>query len=303
MRIIDALRNGIASLECPLTDVRLNCFVSTFLAKTSLVATQPLNPLYAPLQKFFMAKEQLDLKTIPEFTMLFNSSDINHKVQRHWILEVTRDGLRTDFDMEIASKCSLFRILFYFYGSSICDPITKTLILQVIKANTKIPKAGLFLCKNAGLLVWLAEAAAKISFRNTEGIELIVNIVRNVLNTILNCNDKESHLQFMLLEILKTLIPKLSRNTKISCYSEFLRSLDDILQRKSLCGLIHRNSIQGLIDVSKSIVGDIRDCEEFLIHNCEFVKREVTSKVEDEVVSAKRQLRNIVITWRSQIKS
>ncbi|XP_015124059.1 nucleolar pre-ribosomal-associated protein 1 [Diachasma alloeum] len=299
MRMIDALRNGIASLES-FTEIRLNCFISTFLARSALVATEPLNPLYAPLQNFFMAKPELDLRTIPEFLTLFNSSDINHKVQRHWILEVIRDGLKTDLEMQISSKCFLFRTLFYVHGSILADPSTKILILQIINSAVKISKAGIF-CRNSGLLVWLSEVADGLNVRDIEGIELIVNIVKNLPDTLLNCNDKDSHMQFMLLDVLKTLIPKLSITMKMSSYSKLLRSLRDILQNKLLCEMIHKNQIQHLIEVSKNIIGDVEECTEILGHECEFITKKEVTECNNEVCSAKVNLRNIVITWRNQV--
>ncbi|XP_011299628.1 nucleolar pre-ribosomal-associated protein 1 [Fopius arisanus] len=303
MRMIDVVRNAIASLDCPLTNVRLNCFVSTFLAKSSLIATQPLNPLYAPLHNFFMAKPELDLRTIPEFLTLFNSSHINHKVHRHWILEVVRDGLKTNFDMEIASRFFLFRMLFYVYGSVLTDADTKTLILQVIKSAVTIPKAALFLCHNSELLVWLNVVASEINSRDNEGFELIIEIVRTLLDTLLSINDRNSHIQFMLLEVLKILIPKLSRNTKVSCYSKLLRSLEEILKNKSLCTMIHKDQIQRLVEISMNIVGDVQECAEILIYKCEFVGISESIDCNDELDAAKVNLRNIVILWRTQIKS
>lgn len=131
INFIDTLRNGIAQTESPLTNIRLNGFVSTFLSRSSLVISQPLNPLYSPLQAFLMAKPALDLNTIPEFLQLYHSSEIEHKSHRHWILEVIRDGLKIDNDMDVALKFVLFKMLFDFYTSSLSDNLSKVIIFQV----------------------------------------------------------------------------------------------------------------------------------------------------------------------------
>lgn len=86
---------------------------------------QPGNPLYSPLHMFFMAKPALDLNTIPEFLQLFHSSEIQHNAHRNWILEVIRDGFKTESDMEIAVKCVLFKMLFAFYDCSLADKSSK----------------------------------------------------------------------------------------------------------------------------------------------------------------------------------
>ena len=130
IHFIDTLRNGIANTESPLENVQLNGFVATFLARTCLVMIQPLNPLYAPLQTFLMAKPALDLNTIPELLQLYHSSEIEHYAHRHWILEVIRDGLRNENDMDVVLKCVLFKMILSFYHSTLSDKVTKVKFLH-----------------------------------------------------------------------------------------------------------------------------------------------------------------------------
>lgn len=125
INLIDILRNGIVRTELPLENIRLNGFAAIFLARTCFVLTQPLHPLYSPLQAFLMAKPALDMNTIPELLQLCHSSEIEHQAHRHWILEVICDGLKTDNDMDIASRCVLFKMLLDFYTSILSDKVTK----------------------------------------------------------------------------------------------------------------------------------------------------------------------------------
>lgn len=125
MRLIDVLRNGVVSLKRPLKDVRLSCLVAIFLARASLVASQPLHPLYLPLHNFFMAKPALDLNTIPELLQLLHSSHVEHKTHRHWILENIRDGIKEEGDVSVALKCVLFKMLLDFYTCILSDTKTK----------------------------------------------------------------------------------------------------------------------------------------------------------------------------------
>lgn len=125
MRLIDALRNGILLLKCPLKDVRLSCLVTTFLARASLIANQPLHPLYSSLHTFLMAKPALDLNTIPELLQLLHSSHVEHNAHRHWILENIRDGMRREDDVDMALKCVLFRMLLDFHTCILSDTKTK----------------------------------------------------------------------------------------------------------------------------------------------------------------------------------
>lgn len=125
MRLINVLRNGITTLNGSLKDTRLSCLVTTFLARASLIATQPLHPLYLPLQTFLMAKAALDLNTIPELLPLLHSSHVEHKAHRHWILENIRDGMKEESDVNVALKCFVFKMLLDFYTSTLSDVKTK----------------------------------------------------------------------------------------------------------------------------------------------------------------------------------
>lgn len=119
------MHNGIKEMEISIENVQLNGFVAAFLARTCMIITQPLNHLYSPLHAFLMAKPALNLGTIPELLQLYHSSEIHHQIHRHWILEVIRDGLRTNNDIDVALKCVLFKMLLDFYFSSLADKKSK----------------------------------------------------------------------------------------------------------------------------------------------------------------------------------
>lgn len=202
IRLIDALRNGILLLKCPLKDVRLSCLVTTFLARASLIVSQPLHPLYSSLHSFLMAKPALDLNTIPELLQLLHSSHIEHNAHRNWILENIRDGMRREDDVDMALKCVLFRMLLDFHTCILSDTKTKRLILEVIASTTKIPKASLLLVRGYGILPWLHE----ITYRNEDVCErkigIIINIIENLLNSLDNSTEDVIHYKFLLFRIL-----------------------------------------------------------------------------------------------------
>ena len=115
-------------MDSSIKQVSLNGFIATFLARVSIVGTQPLHPLYWPLHKFFMAKPALKLNTIPEFKKLFLSTEVDYESYRHWILEVIRDGFKTENDIQIAINCSVFNTLLSFYVCSLSNKPTRVRI-------------------------------------------------------------------------------------------------------------------------------------------------------------------------------
>ncbi|XP_011866793.1 PREDICTED: nucleolar pre-ribosomal-associated protein 1 [Vollenhovia emeryi] len=201
MRLIDALRNGVISLKCPLKDVRLSCLMTTFLARASLIASQPLHPLYSPLHIFLMAKTALDVNTIPELLQLLHSSHVEHNVHRHWILENIRDGMKEENDVNVALKCVLFKILLDFHTCALSDVKTKKLILEVIACTTKIPKASLFLTRGYGMVPWLHEIVNHLDNYETE-IGTIITIIENLLNTLDSTAQDINHYKTLLSSLL-----------------------------------------------------------------------------------------------------
>lgn len=79
---VNALQKGIsANLSDDQDDTapRLSCIVTTFLAQMSLVIGEPLHPLYVLLTNFLLAKPIFDINTVPNFLMLFYSTDERNK--------------------------------------------------------------------------------------------------------------------------------------------------------------------------------------------------------------------------------
>ncbi|XP_072763089.1 nucleolar pre-ribosomal-associated protein 1 [Anoplolepis gracilipes] len=202
MRLIDALRNGIVLLKCPLKDIRLSCLVTTFLARASLIVSQPLHPLYSSLHTFLMAKPALDLNTIPELLELLHSSQVEHNVRRYWILENIRDGMRHMGDVDVALKCVLFRMLLDYHTSILSDTKTKKLILEVIASTTKIPRASLLLARGYGLLPWLHEIIHRDEEVCKREIGTIFSIIKNLLNSLDASTEDVIHYKFLLFRIL-----------------------------------------------------------------------------------------------------
>ncbi|XP_011634485.1 nucleolar pre-ribosomal-associated protein 1 [Pogonomyrmex barbatus] len=214
MRLIDALRNGIVSLKYPLKDVRLSCLATTFLARTSLIASQPLHSLYSPLHTFLMAKTALDLNTIPELLQLLHSSHVEHSAHRYWILENIRDGIKEENDINVALKCMLFKILLDFRTCILPDAKAKKLILEVFASTTRISKASLLLIRGYGILPWLHEVINHLEICEVE-IKTIIIIIENMLNSLDSLTQDVTNYKSLLCSILLLLQVRLKKRVCI----------------------------------------------------------------------------------------
>lgn len=78
----NALKSGVRSSEDQADDEgppRLPCLVTTFLAHMSLIISEPLHSLFVPLSNFLLAKPSFDISTVPNFLMLYYSTDLKHR--------------------------------------------------------------------------------------------------------------------------------------------------------------------------------------------------------------------------------
>ncbi|CAK9816187.1 Nucleolar pre-ribosomal-associated protein 1 [Anthophora quadrimaculata] len=297
MRLIDALRYGIMSQQSKLTNVRLNCLVSTFLARTSLIATHPLHPLYSALQAFLMAKPAMDINTIPELLQLFHSSDVEYKAHRYWILENIRDGIKTENELDIAFRCVLFKMLLDFYISTLSDETTKKTILEIIDVTLKITKGSILLIESHGLLPWLLEVARNSYKYGPRHIEIIVKIMDKLLNTILNIKGDIVHYKLMLLNIALCLKSHLVTNIKISTFVLYINTLQTLLLSKCMKVIVTKEHMIEILEFSKKLLDDTDECDDMLRFGCEYVTNAPCSKNNDEIEVAKNSLRTLVWTW------
>ncbi|KAL2733339.1 nucleolar pre-ribosomal-associated protein 1 isoform X2 [Vespula maculifrons] len=297
MRLIDSLRNGILSTEINLQDMRIISLVSTFLARTSIIATQPLHPLYLPLHNFLMAKPALDLNTIPELLQLFHSSDVHHKEHRHWILETIRDGIKTERDVDVACKCMLYKMLLDFFTCLLSDIKTKKLILEVIDSSTRIPKSCLLLIRGYGLLFWLTETVIRLENCDAQYVTLFINIVSNILKALLCAKQEYDSHKVLLLKILLSLKTRLTIGISMFSFEQYLSLLQKLLVSKDLDNVISKEDMKDIVDFSKSLIGKIDEYENMLNHGCEFVGKTENSNMENELEATRTSMRSLVWTW------
>lgn len=181
LRFITAVCKGAAVLD----NFMLNSFAAIFLARMGLVLTQPGHVMYVPLSQYLGAKSALDFTGIPELYTFLHSSDVNYKDHRNFILEVIRDGLRTEKDFEVALRSMAFKLIMELFNSSVCDLETKRLILEVFKKSCSIFSAVQLLCSSYGFLSWLYCLTRNITEENMNALlPLLIDIVLVIVRTV-----------------------------------------------------------------------------------------------------------------------
>ncbi|KAG5865412.1 hypothetical protein JTB14_037773 [Gonioctena quinquepunctata] len=212
IRYIEAVCKGTAILP----NFKLNNFAAIYLAKMALILTQPNHIMYLPLSQHLTAKSALDFSTVPELYTFLHSSDINFKAHRSFILELLKDGLRTEKDLLDFMKSMAFKLFSELYSSSASDSETKLLIWDVVGVICRLPLGVKILCESGSFLTQLYDSVSEVlkhSSKDSCGV-FIGKIAGVVLSVVRVMQDK--HTNFMVYNIARVIL---------SCksFTEFVR--------------------------------------------------------------------------------
>ncbi|XP_037281588.2 nucleolar pre-ribosomal-associated protein 1 [Rhipicephalus microplus] len=174
LSVLETLRNA-ATVTCP----HVPCLVTGYLVSAIDVISNPGHFMFNAVADFLLAKPVLDIENVPDFYKMFYNYRVEHYMKRNWHLEVMGDYMRCGLDFHISKKRYIFNILLTFFMSPLCQKNTKELILKLLIAAAKIPKAARILCREQGFMMWLPAALEKNS--GEEGIsELLFETVHHV---------------------------------------------------------------------------------------------------------------------------
>ncbi|GIY30835.1 nucleolar pre-ribosomal-associated protein 1 [Caerostris extrusa] len=173
--LLDSLCNSIVS-----TNPKIPNIITLFLARTVDIFTKPEHKLYRPLYAFILRKPCLDIAQVPEFYNLFNSTYIEHRIHRQWLLNLLADGLRSSLDFHICEKRYIFSTLLLHYTSCLSTSQERVSILQTVNsAGKKFESSARTLCQKA-LLTWLHNSIEECDWSHTEILKHICEIMKNL---------------------------------------------------------------------------------------------------------------------------
>lgn len=265
--LFDCVRRGLSDLTSEMRKhkksriPRVPYIAGNFLGRCINILVNPLSEMYRPLTSYILFKESFEFLTVPEFNVLFNSSDVNHIKYRSFILEVIRDGIKCSSDFTILMSFSIFKALLGFYDSSMSSRDTNLLILTIINASVKIPKSTKVLIANVGLIPWLSSVIDNVEFFQFDYIDGLCNIISNTWHSIqFNSNDYTNvpEIDRRLFHLLLKLCPKLSTRTDSKAFAKFLNIFARILKHRSTCSqLIDETNLNHLITCARAHTKEI----------------------------------------------
>lgn len=232
-----------------LPNFKLNCFSAIYLARMALILTHPNHVMYVPLSQHLLAKSSLDFGTIPELYTFLHSSDVNYKDHRSFILELLKDGLRTDKDYLDFERSMAFKLFMELYSSCLCDNETKIFVLNIISAACKIPIGVKMLCENHALLSILHNDVNLIvnsgSYKlDKEILEKLLVILLQILQVLQNLHSNFMIFSSMRLLCNRDILNNLSEKSKNIFFEIFYSIYNQCPQ------LIHEDFITLLLKIS-----------------------------------------------------
>jgi len=186
--VIQLMKNSITS-----ANQRINCVVTHFFARVCKLLLHPDDPVYSTITSFLLVKPTIDVENVPEFFKLFlSTSTEHHERERHWILTLLADGLRTPYEFAICEKRDVFNHILCLIDTPFADSRARSLALRCIKAAAIHPTVSVHLCNSYNLPSWLLIFIQSTSITRWElgfAADISTIIVSNLFVPVFGCDD------------------------------------------------------------------------------------------------------------------
>ncbi|XP_032363230.1 nucleolar pre-ribosomal-associated protein 1 [Etheostoma spectabile] len=150
--LMDTVKNGIRQ-----PNQKLPFLQTTYIAKVAQQMLKPEDHMYMVLNRFLLSHQSLDFRRVPEFFKLFYGFDLEHKMEREWILSVLEEGISDGHCYELCEQQGIFQTLLGFGSSPLCDEHSQAQIIRVLCQAARLTRAAYNLTKSCGLLTWLTQ--------------------------------------------------------------------------------------------------------------------------------------------------
>ncbi|XP_070685256.1 nucleolar pre-ribosomal-associated protein 1 [Pempheris klunzingeri] len=183
--LMDTVKNGIRQ-----QNQRLPFVLTTYISKVAQQMLKPEDHMYVVLNRFLLSHQSLDFRRVPEFFKLFYGFNLEHKMEREWILSVLEEGLSDRHCYQLCEQQGIFQTLLGFSSSPLCDEHCQAQIIRVLCQASCVTRAAYNLTKSCGLLTWIIQLVEK---RNLD--QQLLSTIIDLLHVLwfTNLGQKEEH--------------------------------------------------------------------------------------------------------------
>ncbi|XP_039986899.1 nucleolar pre-ribosomal-associated protein 1 [Xiphias gladius] len=183
--LMDTVKNGIRQ-----QNQRLPFVLTTYIAKAAQQMLKPEDHMYVVLNRFLLSHQSLDFRRVPEFFRLFYGFDLEHKMEREWILSVLEEGISDGHCYDLCNQQGIFQSLLGFSSSPLCDEHSQAQIIRVLCQAARVTKAAYDLIKSCGLLTWMIQVVEKRT-RDQHLLSAIIDLLHALWFTNLGQKEKQ----------------------------------------------------------------------------------------------------------------
>ncbi|KAM9852858.1 nucleolar pre-ribosomal-associated protein 1 [Aulostomus maculatus] len=242
--LMDIMKNGIRQ-----QNQRVPFVLTTYITKVAQQMLKPEDHMYVVLNRFLLSHQSLDIRRVPEFFKLFYSFDLEHKVEREWILSVLEEGISDGHCYELCNQQGIFQSLLCFSSSPLCDEHSQAQIIRVLHQAAHVNKAAYNLTKSCGLLTWIIQTVEKRSL-SQHSLGSLIDLLHMLWFTNLGQKEKqvdgsrssscaEERVKCLPLPLIheffsvtSTVSRHLRSGVKVAWFSLFLQTLSSILKHR-----------------------------------------------------------------------
>uniref|UniRef100_A0A4W3JRC6 URB1 ribosome biogenesis homolog n=1 Tax=Callorhinchus milii TaxID=7868 RepID=A0A4W3JRC6_CALMI len=244
--LLDMVKNGIQQ-----PNVKFTFALAYFVAKVAQQMLKPEEHMYKKINNFLLSHQYLDLRKLPGFFRFFYSSDMEHKIEREWVLELLGNGLKDNHCYELCDHQKIFHVILAFFNSPLCGETAQNQIVRILLHTAHIPKGAYQLIRDHSLLSWILHNLQTKVLEN----RMLFNLI-SLLHTLwlTNLGKKEKTQKFLPLHFINEFLYILSANyiNVNLTFSEFLHMFSSIIQHHSRALGAYKET--GWITINESVL-------------------------------------------------
>ncbi|XP_055597687.1 uncharacterized protein LOC129747470 [Uranotaenia lowii] len=321
LHLFNAVQNGVATLnrgkpsnkdKPDNTKKKLPkpAFLPTlFIGETINILPEVLNELHSTLTHYFLLKDTFDFKAVPNFLVMFHSSEVKHNLHRVFIMETIYNGIKSHDDFMILRTSPVIRALLDFYGSPLSNRELNILILNALNSIVKTPKSCEVMVNTLGFLTWISERIESIESFHFDTIEAFLGILSNIWYSVQVQRQSFNvpQLSRTILIIILKFVPLFSTRSSSKTLSRFLNLLEKTTtDKESNLTLVSEKVLQSMMEYFEKLFeqqlwhvkyvlanGNVQHCEE----SVSLARKLSAQGMEDSTIFVVLSLRRFVIQW------
>ncbi|XP_058459124.1 uncharacterized protein LOC131435348 [Malaya genurostris] len=322
LHLFTSVQNGLATLgnsksntgndlaDCMKRKLPKPAFLpSLFVGETVLILPDVLSELHSMLTHYFLLKETFDFKAVPNFLVMFHSSDVKHNSHRVFIMETIYNGIKTHDDFMVLRVSPVIRALMDFYGCALSNRDLNILILNTFNSIVKIPKSCEVMVNAIGFITWISMRIEGIESFHFDTIEAFLGIISNAWYSarILQQHYNMKQLSQTILIIVLKFVPLLSTRSSSKTLTRFVNLIEKTLEvNETNIKLINKQVLELILTYFEKMFeqefwyvqyiksNGNEDCE-----RCQSLGKKLKAQnVDDGTMYIILTLRRIVIRWQ-----